>query len=201
VEQIVLRGDERPPVSDDAPAELRDTGLLTTRPFGVNRLVLVANSRSALVRQSEASFEEILKEPQVGLHEGSVLHRFLAQRAEHVGRSFHPRVQVGSFEAICRMVGTGVGVAVLPLSSAARHAATLDILCIPLADSWALRELRLITRAKSELTALAHEVFQHLAGFAQRAPATAALPPHRQFAREAANSAGSGREQRPVWSA
>jgi DNA-binding transcriptional LysR family regulator len=163
-----------------------ETGTLTTRPFGVGRLVLVVNSRSALARQSVASFRGILKEPQVGLQEDSVLHRFLSREAEHVGRSFHPRAQVGSFEAICRMVESGVGVAVVPLSSVLRHASTLDILCIPLVDSWAQRELRLITRAQSELTALTREVFQHLSEAAQRAPATPAAPQRRRLTMETA---------------
>jgi DNA-binding transcriptional LysR family regulator len=166
-----------------------DVGELTTRSFGVNRLVLVTNSRSPLALRSEVTFREVLMQPQVGLHDGSALHRFLARQAEHVDRGFHPRAQVGSYEAICRMVGTGVGVAVVPLSSALRHASALDIHCIPLADGWALRELRLITRDPSELSPVAREVFGHLAEFARRAPATVAPCPHPRHAREVTLSA------------
>lgn len=154
-----------------------DTAGLSCRPFATNQLVLVANSRSVFARRAKVAFADILHEPQVGLHDGSALHRFLARRAEQVGKRFHPRAQVGSFEAICRMVEAGVGVGVVPVTAALRHACAMDILCVPLAETWARRELQVIARDEAGLPALTLEVFQHLAGFGARTAAAAAAAP------------------------
>lgn len=146
-----------------------DTAGLSSRPFATNRLVLVANSRCALARHARLSFADTLHEPQVGLHDSSALHRFLSRRAEQAGKRFQPRAQVGSFEAICRMVEAGVGVGVVPLTSALRHACAMDIQCIPLAEAWAERRLHVIARDERSLPTLTRDVFLHLAGFGARA--------------------------------
>jgi DNA-binding transcriptional LysR family regulator len=153
-----------------------ETAALTSRPFGVSRLMLLVSARCALARQTEISFAEALRSPQVGLHEDSSLHRFLARRAEQAGGSFHPRLHVSGFETMFRMVGNGLGVAVVPRCSALLQSHALDVMCVPMTDPWATRELRLIMRAPGELNALTHKLFQHLADAVQRQPSPQLVP-------------------------
>lgn len=139
------------------------TGDFDARPFGSNRLVLVVPVNHRLAGSSAVCFVDTLEEQHVGLHCGSAIHRFLQRRAELAGRGFNPRIQVGSFEAICLMIEAGVGVGVLPASSARRHLLAMRIATVELSDPWAERELKLIARSREQLPAAARELFDHLA--------------------------------------
>jgi DNA-binding transcriptional LysR family regulator len=138
------------------------TGDFDARPFGRNQLVLVVPATHRLAGAKGVAFVDTLEEQHVGLHHGSAIHRFLLRRAELAGRGFSPRIQVSSFEAICRMIEAGVGVGVLPASSARRHALSMRIATVALTDAWAERELKVIARNREQLPASARELFDHL---------------------------------------
>lgn len=139
------------------------TGEFDARPFGRNQLVLVVPAAHPLAGCASAAFLDTLDEQYVGLHQSSAIHRFLLRRAELAGRDFNPRIQVNSFEAICLMIEAGVGIGVLPASSAQRHAKAMRIALVPLSDAWAERELKIVARDRELLPALARELFDHLA--------------------------------------
>lgn len=144
------------------------TGDFDARPFGRNQLVLVVPATHRLAGASGVSFGDTLEEQHVGLHHGSAIHRFLLLKAELAGRGYSPRIQVGSFEAICLMIEAGVGVGVLPASSARRHARSMRIVTVPLADAWAERELKIVARNRELLPASARELFDYLAQPAEK---------------------------------
>jgi len=139
------------------------TGDFDARPFGRNQLVLVVPSSHHFADASAMAFVDTLEEQHVGLQHASAIHRFLLRKAELAGRGYAPRIQVGSFEAICLMIEAGVGVGVLPASSARRLSRALRITTVPLADSWAERELKIIARSREQLPASARELFDYLA--------------------------------------
>jgi DNA-binding transcriptional LysR family regulator len=139
------------------------TGDFDARPFGRNQLVLVVPAAHRFAGASAMAFVDTLEEQHVGLHHGSAIHRFLLRKAELAGRGYAPRIQVGSFEAICLMIEAGVGVGVLPASSARRLSRALRITTVPLADTWAERELKIIARSREQLPASARELFDYLA--------------------------------------
>ena len=54
------------------------------------------------------------------------------------------RVQVRSFDGMCRLVAAGAGLGVLPRAAAAPHVASMSLKVIALREPWAQRrELRL----------------------------------------------------------
>jgi DNA-binding transcriptional LysR family regulator len=138
------------------------TGEFDARPFGRNQLVLVVPVTHHLAGAPSVAFADTLDEQHVGLHHGSAIHRFLQRRAELAGRGFNPRIQVSSFEAICLMIEAGVGIGVLPASSAQRLSMAMRISTVALSDAWAERELKLIARNREQLPASARELFDHL---------------------------------------
>lgn len=140
------------------------TGEFDALPFGRNQLVLVLAPSHRFARAKSLSFADTLDEQHVGLHHGSAIHRFLLRKAELAGLRYSPRIQVASFESICLMIEAGVGIGVLPASSARRLARALRIAIVPLADAWAERELKLIARSRGQLPASARAMFDHLAG-------------------------------------
>jgi DNA-binding transcriptional LysR family regulator len=139
------------------------TGDFDARPFGRNQLVLAVTAAHRLARAQAVPFIDTLEEQHVGLRHGSAIHRFLRRKAELAGRDYNPRIQVGSFEAICLMIEAGVGVGVLPASSARRHAHSMRIVIVPLTDAWAERELKIVARDRQQLPACARALFDDLA--------------------------------------
>ena len=57
--------------------------------------------------------------------EASAIHSFLAQAANELNQQIKIRIQVGNFEAACRMIESNVGIGVVPFSAAWLIAASL----------------------------------------------------------------------------
>jgi DNA-binding transcriptional LysR family regulator len=99
-------------------ADTVDLSGLETFPFCTDRLVAVATP--ALARQlagegsTPVAFASLLSMDHIGLAGDSALSRYLAQQAASSGRVLRTRARVRSFDAICRMVGAGIGVGIVP---------------------------------------------------------------------------------------
>ena len=119
--------------------------------FSTDRLVLAVPLGHALAQRKSVSFADTLTYRHIGLHEGSTLLSFLREQVERLGGSLALRIQVSSFEAICRMVEAGVGIGIIPESSALRHSRTMRLATLQLDEAWAVRERSMLVR---ELDAL-----------------------------------------------
>jgi DNA-binding transcriptional LysR family regulator len=108
------------------------------------------------------SFAEVLDCDFVGLDRASSLQRFLAAKAAREGRPLRLRVQLRSFDAVCRLVECGVGVGVVPETTARRAAKTMALGRIELTDDWAVRDLKICVRALGELRPYARELVESL---------------------------------------
>ncbi len=139
-----------------------DVGALITYPFRSDRFVVVTASGHPLSQQTSASFAQVLDFDFVGLDRSSSLQRFLAGKAAREGRPLRLRVQLRSFDAVCRLVECGVGVGVVPKTTAARAAKTMALAITDLADDWALRELTIVVRASGELRPYAKALVESL---------------------------------------
>jgi DNA-binding transcriptional LysR family regulator len=139
-----------------------DVGALQTHPFRTDRFVVVTPLGHPLAARGRVSFAEVLDFDFVGLERSSSLQRFLAAKAAREGRPLKLRVQLRSFDAVCRLVECGVGVGVVPQTTAARVAAAVSLGVVDLADDWALRELTIVVRANEELRPYARELVESL---------------------------------------
>jgi len=150
-------------------AGLVRTENLETLPYRRDRLVLVVPGGHALAGRKEVAFAETLDCDHVGLQESSAIHAFLRQVCDQLHRPLRLRIQVGNFEAACRMVEANVGVAILPESAARRHAQTMAIAIVPLSDPWAVREMKICVRSLEALPTFARELVDLLVGDARAA--------------------------------
>jgi DNA-binding transcriptional LysR family regulator len=139
-----------------------DVGALDTYPFRSDRFVVVTPMDHALAGRPGVSFAQALDYDIVGLDRASSLQRFLSAKAAREGRPLRLRVQLRSFDAVCRMVECGVGVGVVPATTAARAAKTMALSVVDLADDWAIRELTIVIRAAGELRPYARELVESL---------------------------------------
>jgi DNA-binding transcriptional LysR family regulator len=139
-------------------AGLVRTENLQVLPYRRDRLVLVLPAGHALAGAAAVSFADTLDYDHVGLAESSAIRAFLQQICEGLQRPMQQRIQVSNFEAACRMVEASVGVAILPGSAAHRHAQTMAIAIVPLADPWAERAMQIVVRSLDALPAYAREL-------------------------------------------
>jgi DNA-binding transcriptional LysR family regulator len=114
--------------------------------FSTDTLVLVVPHNHELNQHTSITLRETLHFHHVGLHEGSTLQAFMREQAEKLGVNLTWRIQLSSFESICRMVEAGVGIGVIPESAARRHSRTMNLSIIPLDEPWALRERSILIR-------------------------------------------------------
>lgn len=94
------------------------------------------------------AFADLLERDLVGLEGGSTLTRLLTAQAAQLMRPMALRVQVRSFEAVCRTVQARLGIGILPLAAARSFAHTMQLKVLPLADPWAVRRMQLCTRSQ-----------------------------------------------------
>ncbi|PAU52899.1 LysR family transcriptional regulator [Pseudomonas sp. PIC25] len=119
--------------------------------FSTDRLVLAVPVDHELATREQVKLHDTLAFQHIGLHEGSTLLSFLRERVEHLGEQLSLRIQVSSFEAVCRMIEAGVGIGIIPESAARRHSRTMRLAVVKLDELWAVRERSILVR---ELEAL-----------------------------------------------
>jgi DNA-binding transcriptional LysR family regulator len=139
-----------------------DASALETYPFRKDRFVLVVARDHPLAGRSQVAFAEVLDHDFVGLDRASALQRFLAAKAAPSGRPLRLRVQLRSFDAVCRMVECRVGIGIVPETTARRVARTMAISAVALSDAWALRDLTICIRSLAELPPYARQLVEHL---------------------------------------
>ena len=143
---------------------------LETQAYRRDRLVLVVFAEHPLAGRDAVDFAEVLEQPFVCLHAGSAIHTFMMNAAAQLGRSLDVRIQVRSFNAVCRMVAAGVGIGMVPNSSIAipqgdfLQGAVHGLKTVKINDAWAPRDLQLCVRSRSGLSSAAAALFDHLAG-------------------------------------
>jgi len=139
-----------------------DARALETYPFRRDRFVLAVARAHPLAKCAKIGFDEVLAHDFVGLDRASALQRFLASKAVRIGRPLRLRVQLRSFDAVCRLVECNVGIGIVPETTARRAAKTMSIAVVPLTDAWAVRDLTICTRSMKELPLYARQLVEHL---------------------------------------
>lgn len=135
-----------------------NTENLEVIPYRNDRLVLVVPSGHPLASSPDLDFTQTLDLVHVGLHEASALPGFLREVCERMHRHLQLRIQVGNFEAACRMIEANVGVGILPESAARRHAETMAIHIVPLRDPWAFRAMHVCVRSLETMPSFARDL-------------------------------------------
>lgn len=114
--------------------------------FSTDRLVLATALEHPLADAPSLPFIQTLEYEHIGLHEGSTLHHFLSKIVAENGQRLKLRIQVRSFEAMCRMIETNVGIGILPRSAAQRHQQTMQLSVVELSDPWSVRERSMVVQ-------------------------------------------------------
>ncbi len=135
---------------------------LETFPYQRDELVLVVPAGHPLAARQSVKLRETFDYDFVSLHAGSQIHLQLVKAASEAGRVFKPRIHVPGYDGLCLMVEAGLGLGILPRSSAAPYQATLGIRTVGLDEAWAARQLVIGVRANEGLSAVARLLLDRL---------------------------------------
>jgi DNA-binding transcriptional LysR family regulator len=126
------------------------------KPFEDDRVWVVAPPDHPLAKviepRKDIAFDAVIVHDIVGIHHAGSLDRLLIEAAAKAGKPLGETVRVESFPALVRMVEAGFGIGFLRSNSLHLLAGT-DLICAPLAEPWALRQLLVARRKSSPLSA------------------------------------------------
>lgn len=140
---------------------LRTEGLQTL-PYRSDRIAAVMPAGHALAAHAAMRFVDVLEHDVVALESGSSMMRLLAEQAVVAERTLQLRIQVRSFEAVCRMVQSGLGIGLLPYQAAVALGRGLGLVVRPLPEEWAERQMLICVRKERAANSSLDALLQHL---------------------------------------
>lgn len=136
---------------------------LEQMPFREDWLIAVAAVDHSLAARERVAFAELVDADFIGMTDGSALQVHLADQAKALGKRIDYRVQLKSFDAICRLIERGVGIGIVSRHAALRAQQAMQIRLIELTDPWAHRRLTICARSFDELPKYTREFIAFLA--------------------------------------
>jgi DNA-binding transcriptional LysR family regulator len=130
--------------------------------FNEDRLTLVTAKKGPFASRRQIDFQELASSNFVGLTNTAALQAHISRHAARLGIRLHVRARLRDFDAICRMVAAGVGVAVVPEAAAKRFARVMPIAAVRIRDGWANRRLVICARSFKSLPRPAKLLVDHL---------------------------------------
>lgn len=131
-------------------------------PYRQDRLILIAPPDHPLASRTEVTLQDIAEYDFVALRQDSSLHGLVCQSAQKLEIALRVRIQVHSFDAICRMIEAGLGIGILPSKAAQSHIRSMRIVGVPIKGSWTHRKLNICVRDYNSLSAIAKQMVDHL---------------------------------------
>lgn len=132
-------------IADQTPAQG-----LQTAPYRQDELTLVIPRNHPLASTKSIRFSEVLEHEFIGPHLESSVHSLLTSEAEKLGKVLKLRIRISSFDCMCRMVSTGLGLAILPRTVLQPYLRSHELKAISVNEPWAQRSLLLAFRKYEE---------------------------------------------------
>ncbi|MDT2021846.1 LysR family transcriptional regulator [Methylocella sp. CPCC 101449] len=117
-----------------------------------DELMVVAPKGRGFGGKSAVPLRAILDRDIVGLGRATSLMRQISAAADAIGAELRLRIQVRSFDAMCRMVAAGIGVAILPRAGAAPHLSAMGLQAHRISGMNTQRHLLLAMRDQQTLS-------------------------------------------------
>jgi DNA-binding transcriptional LysR family regulator len=125
-------------------------------PYRKDRLVLITSAENPLGGKPRLAFRETLNYDYVAVSNG------VPAPGPGSGANLNIRARVANFEVMCRLVSSGIGIAILPESAARRNAAHNVLRIVSLTDEWAEGVLRVCMRSFDALPSFARKLVELL---------------------------------------
>ena len=132
------------------------------RPYRRDTLVLITPNAHPLAAAERIRFRDTLKYDYVGLYDATSLSHQMEKSASELGRLLRVRIQVNSFDAVCRMVEGGIGIGIVPTRAVSAYLHLGALQKVDLDEDWAHRQLVLGWPAQRHLSLGAANLIEHL---------------------------------------
>ncbi len=123
---------------------------LWSRPCYRDQLVAVMRRDHPLATYPGLTMAELLDHDIIGQDPRAALQAVLTRHAHALGRSLRMRVTADGYDVVCRLAQEGLGIGIVAEGSFRLFAGGLDLISLPVLDSWARRQHRVCVR-KPEL--------------------------------------------------
>lgn len=138
------------------------SGNLARFPYRTDKLVVIAAQRHPLAKQKSVALKDILKYDFVGSHADSSLHLWLTLAAAAAGVPLKLRIQLRSFDGMCRMIQANLGIGILPMQYVTPHLSAMKLAAVSLDEPWTERKLDLCVRDLGSLSLVSRKLVEHL---------------------------------------
>ena len=169
--QILLEERNSTSVTRAVADNAADIGICTLLPhddsleqlaYETDELVVVLRKDHPLARRASLTLADVVDWDFVGLREGSAINGRVSDAAAALGRTPKVRVHVTGFDALCLMVGAGMGIAIAPRHAARFYAADLRLGEVALKEPWARRGIGICVRSMAGLSPAGRLLVGHL---------------------------------------
>lgn len=130
--------------------------------FFRDTLALIVPAAHPFASRAELRLRELLDQNFIVLAGANAVSNRLFNAASALGQDLKVCMQMRSFDAACRMVAAGLGVAVLPLHAIGPQRSHLPIAAVPLIEEWAERTHYLALRTGLDAPAAARTLVDAL---------------------------------------
>jgi DNA-binding transcriptional LysR family regulator len=135
---------------------------LEARPWRTDQLLVVMPMEHELAARHSLRFTEVLNHPLIEIIEGGAMTLLLREAAERLGVRLRPRLRVSTVEAAIRLVAAGHDLAIIPDGVLPTYNPDLRLAGVRLAEPWAQRQVRLVSRPAAMLTPSARLLLDYL---------------------------------------
>ncbi|SHE96699.1 DNA-binding transcriptional regulator, LysR family [Lampropedia hyalina DSM 16112] len=135
---------------------------LQSHAYHRDQLVLVVPRGHGLAGLSSIAFAQALAFDFVGLHSASSIGFLMRQAAASAGAVLRQRMQVSGLDTMCRMIDNGLGIGLMPHRAFGLMQPLGRLHAVPLQDTWALRQSRIIARDFDALPPTTRLLVAHL---------------------------------------
>ncbi|WDS37889.1 LysR family transcriptional regulator [Pseudoxanthomonas sp.] len=135
---------------------------LQCHPLRADALVLAVPAGHVLEGHAPLPIASAARQPFIGLMEEAAQQVLIERNLAAGGTPLTWRLRVRSLEDVCRMVGEGVGLGVLPAMVVSRLGRRHGVRAVPLTDAWTRRTLMLCLRDAGQISAEAGALAEHL---------------------------------------
>ena len=140
---------------------LPHSAAIEVHPFRTDELKVLVPAHHPLANRRRVGYAETLAYEYVVLRPGTHLHFQMLTAASAAGRPLRAKVEVSSYDALCRMVQVGLGIGILPAGNAELYRLP-GTRTLKLDEPWATRELVVGVRRRDALSPVARLFFDYL---------------------------------------
>ncbi len=132
-------------------------------PYRNDRVVLILPQGHPLAQAGALHLDEARAYDFLGYFPRHSFEAFMELAGPSLSGPLNVKIQVANYEARCRMVREGLGIAIMPEPIADTYLGVLGLVKVTLKDEWAARQFYLCARDRSQMRPAAGDLFEFLA--------------------------------------